>query len=68
VWEWFIQALLRHRAGRPTEAQALFQRKVEMIEFMDREYPRDPSSKVWSDWIYHLQCHTLQAEAEAGLR
>jgi WD40 repeat protein/tetratricopeptide (TPR) repeat protein len=68
VWEWFTQALLRHRAGRPTEARALFQRKVEMIEFMDREYPRNPSSKVWSDWVYYVQCHTLQAEAEARLR
>jgi WD40 repeat protein/tetratricopeptide (TPR) repeat protein len=68
VWEWFIQALLRHRSGRPTEARAMLKQKVEMIEFMDREYPRDPSSKVWSDWIYYVQCHTLQAEAEARLR
>jgi hypothetical protein len=68
VWEWFVMALLRDRAGQPTEARALFKQKVQMIEFMDREYPRDPSSKVWSDWVYYVQCHTLRAEAEARLR
>jgi WD40 repeat protein len=68
VWEGLVQALLRHRAGRPAEARAMFERKVQMIDFMDREYPRDPSSKVWSDWVYYVQCHTLRAEAEAGLR
>jgi hypothetical protein len=29
--------------------------------------PRDPSSKIWSDWIYHVQCHVLQSEARSML-
>ena len=35
---------------------------------MDQEMPRDPKSKIWSDWIYYVQCHVLRKEAEGLLR
>jgi tetratricopeptide (TPR) repeat protein len=68
VWEWFIQGLLRHHAGRRDEAASILDQKFKMIDYMDQEMPRDPSSKVWSDWLYHVQCHVLRTEAEAMLR
>jgi WD40 repeat protein/serine/threonine protein kinase/tetratricopeptide (TPR) repeat protein len=67
VWEWFIQGMLRHQAGRRDEALSILDQKFKMIDYMDQEMPRDPSSKVWSDWIYHVQCHVLRREAEALL-
>ncbi|HZN64747.1 MAG TPA: serine/threonine-protein kinase [Tepidisphaeraceae bacterium] len=68
VWEWFIQGLLRHRAGRRDEAVSILDQKFKMIDYMDQEMPRDSSSKIWSDWVYHVQCHVLRGEAEAMLR
>jgi WD40 repeat protein/serine/threonine protein kinase/tetratricopeptide (TPR) repeat protein len=68
VWEWFIQGMLRRQAGRRDEALSILDQKFKMIDYMDQEMPRDPSSKVWSDWIYHVQCHVLRSEAEALLR
>ncbi len=68
VWEWFIQGMLRLRAGRHDEARSLLDQKFKMIDYMDGEMPRDATSKVWSDWIYYVQCHALRTEAEALLR
>jgi hypothetical protein len=34
---------------------------------MDQAMPRDAKSKVWSDWIYYVQCHALRKEAEGVL-
>jgi WD40 repeat protein/serine/threonine protein kinase/tetratricopeptide (TPR) repeat protein len=68
VWEWFFQGMLRQQAGRRDEALSILDQKFKMIDYMDQEMPRDPSSKVWSDWVYHVQCHALRAEAEAMLR
>jgi hypothetical protein len=68
VWEWFFQGMLRHQAGRRDEARSILEQKFKMIDFMDQEFPRDPKSKIWSDWIYHVQCHVLCSEAEALLR
>jgi WD40 repeat protein len=67
VWEWFIQGMLRHEAGRRDEAVPILDQKFKMIDYMDQEMPRDSSSKIWSDWIYHVQCHVLRREAEAVL-
>ena len=68
VWEWFIQGMLRHQAGRHDEARSILDQKFKMIDYMDQEMPRDPKSKIWSDWIYHVQCHVLRSEAEALIR
>ena len=68
VWEWFFQGMLRHRAGRHDEAPSILDQKFKMMDYMDQEMPRDPSSKIWSDWIYHVQCHVLRSESEALLR
>jgi WD40 repeat protein/tetratricopeptide (TPR) repeat protein len=68
VWEWFFQGMLRHRAGRHEEARSILEQKCNMIDYMDRAMPRDPKSKVWSEWVYHVQCHVLRREAEALLR
>ncbi len=65
VWEWFFQGMLRHQAGRHDEARSILEQKFKMIDYMDQEFPRDPNSKIWSDWIYHVQCHVLRSEAEA---
>ena len=35
---------------------------------MDQAMPRDPTSKVWSDWFYYVQSHALRKEAEAMIR
>jgi len=68
VWEWFFQGMLRHQAGRRDEARSVLEQKFNMIDYMDKEMPRDGTSKIWSDWIYHVQCHVLRSEAEALLR
>ena len=57
--------MLRHQAGRHDEARSILEQKFKMIDYMDQEFPRDPNSKIWSDWIYHVQCHVLRSEAEA---
>jgi hypothetical protein len=59
--------MLRLRAGRLDEARSLLEQKFNMIDFMDREMPRDAKSEVWSDWIYYIQCHALRTEAELVL-
>jgi hypothetical protein len=59
--------MLRYRAGRHDEARPILEQKFKMIDYMDQEMPRDPSSKIWSDWIYHVQCHVLRSESEALL-
>ena len=68
VWEWFFQGMLRHQAARHEEARSILDQKFNMMDFMDQEMPRDPESKTWSDWTYHVQCHVLRHEAEALLR
>ena len=68
VWEWFFQGMLRHQAARLEEARSILDQKFNMMDFMDQEMPRDPESKTWSDWTYHVQCHVLRHEAEALLR
>lgn len=68
VWEWFFQGLLRLRAGRHDAARSIFEQKFNMTDFMDQAMPRDPKSKVWSDWIYYVECHALRKEAEGLLR
>jgi tetratricopeptide (TPR) repeat protein len=68
VWEWFFQGMLRLRAGRHEEGGDILERIIKMTDFMDQAMPRDAKSKVWSDWIYYVQCHTLRKEAEALLR
>jgi hypothetical protein len=60
--------MLRHQAGRREEARPILEQKINLIDLMDREMPRDPKSKIWSDWVYHVQCHVLRTEAEALLR
>jgi tetratricopeptide (TPR) repeat protein len=67
-WEWFFQGLLRLRAGRHEEARDILGRMFRLGDFMDKAMPRDANSKVWSDWIYYVQCHALRKEAEAMLR
>jgi tetratricopeptide (TPR) repeat protein len=68
VWESFFQGMLRNQAGRNEEARAILKQNSKLIDFMDQEMPRDPKSKIWSDWIYYVQCHVLRGEAEALLR
>jgi WD40 repeat protein/tetratricopeptide (TPR) repeat protein len=68
VWEWLFQGMLRLRSERGDEGRSIVEQKIKMIEFMDKEFPRDPKSKVWSDWIYYVQCHVLCKEAEALLQ
>jgi tetratricopeptide (TPR) repeat protein len=68
VWESLFQGMLRLRAGRHEEARSILEQNFKLIDFMDQQMPRDPKSKVWSDWIYYVQCHILRSEAEALVR
>jgi tetratricopeptide (TPR) repeat protein len=68
VWEFLFRGMVRQKAGRHEEARSDLEQKFKMIDFLDKEYPRDPKSKIWSDWIYYVQCHVLRREAEALLR
>jgi tetratricopeptide (TPR) repeat protein len=68
VWELLFQGMLRLQAGRHEQARSILEQIVKAIDFMDQEMPCDPKSKIWSDWIYHVQCHVLRSEAEALLR
>ena len=54
VREWVIQGVLRHRADRRDEAFSILDQKIKMIDYMDQEMPRDPSSKIWLDWLYYV--------------
>lgn len=67
VWEWFFQGLLQVKAGHTESGHTILREKMEMVNLMDADFPRDPSSKVWSNWIYHVQCHTLATEAKTML-
>ena len=60
--------MLRDRAGRHEEARPILEQKIKLVDLMYREMPRDPGSKIWSDWIYYVQTHVLRREAEAMLR
>jgi len=68
VWEWFLQGMLRLRAGRHEKGRDILDQNLKFIDFMDKEYPRDPKSKIWSDWVYYVQCHALRKEAEGLLK
>jgi tetratricopeptide (TPR) repeat protein len=67
-WEWTFQGMLRLRAGRPDEGRDLLTQTSKLMDFMDQAMPRDAKSKVWSDWLYYVQCHALPKEAEDLLR
>ena len=67
-WEWLFQCMLHHQAGRREEARSILEDESKAIDHMDQEMPRDPKSKIWSDWIYYVQCHVLRKEAEGLLR
>jgi tetratricopeptide (TPR) repeat protein len=67
-WEWLFQCMLRHQAGRREEARSILEEESKAIDHMDQEMPRDLKSKIWSDWIYYVQCHALRKEAEGLLR
>jgi WD40 repeat protein/tetratricopeptide (TPR) repeat protein len=68
VWEFLFRGMVRHKAGRHEEARSDLEQKFKMIDFLDKEYPHDSKSKIWSDWIYYVECHVLRREAEALLR
>jgi hypothetical protein len=68
AWEWFFQGLLRLQAGRHKEARDILGQLFKLTDFMDQAMPREAKSKVWSDWIYYVQCHALRKEAEGLLR
>src|SRR5262249_47260737 len=68
AWEWLFQGMLRLRAGRHEEARSILEQEFKGIDYLDQKMPRAPKSKIWSDWIYHVQCHVLRGEAEALLR
>jgi WD40 repeat protein/Flp pilus assembly protein TadD len=68
AWEWFFQGLLRLRAGRDEEARDILGQSFKLTDYMDQAMPHDAKSKVWSDWVYYVQCHALRKEAEAMLR
>src|SRR5262249_21358331 len=68
TWEWFFHGMLRVRAGRHKEGRDILDQMFKEVDFMDQAMPRDAKSKVWSDWIYYVQCHVLRSEAEALLR
>jgi hypothetical protein len=68
VWEFLFRGMVRHKAGRHAEARLDLEQKFKMIDFLDKDYPRDPKSKIWSDWIYYVQCHALRKEAEGLLK
>jgi hypothetical protein len=67
VWESLFRGMVRHKAGRHEEARSNLEQKFKMIDFLDKEYPRDPKSKVWSDWLYYVECHVLRKEATSML-
>jgi tetratricopeptide (TPR) repeat protein len=67
-WEWFFQGMLWLRARRHDEARDLLGHMFKVEDFMDQAMPRDAKSKVWSDWIYCVQCQVLRKEAEGLLR
>ena len=67
VWEWFFQGMLQVTAGRHESGKAILREKIEMVNLMDQIFPRDNNSPVWTDWVYHVQCHTLAKEAKAML-
>ncbi|MBL8819680.1 MAG: protein kinase [Planctomyces sp.] len=67
VWEWFFQGMYQVRIGRRESGQAILREKIEMVNLMDQIFPHDHNSKVWVDWIYHLQCHSLATEAKTML-
>ena len=60
--------MLRLQAGRHEEGGDILERICKMVDYMDQAMPRDAKSKVWSDWIYYVQCHVLRREAEALMR
>jgi hypothetical protein len=68
VWEFLFRGMLRHKAGRHEEARSDLEQKFKMVDYLDKDRLRDPNSKIWSDWIYYVQCHVLRSEAEALLR
>src|SRR5262249_8508939 len=68
TWEWFFPGLVRVRAGRHKEGRDILDQMFKEVDYMDQAMPRDPKSKVWSDWMYYVQCHVLRAEAEALLK
>jgi hypothetical protein len=63
-WEWFFQGMLWLRADRHKEARDLLDHMFKVEDFMDQSMPRDAKSKVWSDWIYCVQCQLLRKEAQ----
>ncbi len=67
-WEWFFQGMLWLRARRHEAARDLLGHMFKVEDFMDQAMPRDAKSKVWSDWIYYVQCQVLRKEAEGLLR
>ncbi|MFO0869711.1 MAG: protein kinase [Pirellulales bacterium] len=67
VWEWIFQGLLQVKAGHEEAGRTILREKIEMVNLMDNAYPHDNGSTIWSDWIYHVQCHVLVAEAKALL-
>ena len=67
-WEWLFQCMLHLQAGRREEARSILEDESKAIDHMDQEMPRDQKSKIWSDWIYYVQCHALRKEAEGLLR
>jgi Flp pilus assembly protein TadD len=68
TWEWFFHGMSRVRAGRHKEGRDILDQMFKEVDFMDQAMPRDAKSKVWSDWIYQVQCHALRKEAEGLLR
>jgi WD40 repeat protein/tetratricopeptide (TPR) repeat protein len=68
AWEWFFQGMLRHQAGRRDQARAILEQEFKTLDWMDRRMPREPASRIWSDWIYYVESHVVRSEAEALLR
>jgi hypothetical protein len=67
VWEWFFQGMVQVNAGRNESGRAILREKIEMVNLMDQFFPRDHNSQIWTDWVYHVQCHALTTEAKALL-
>ncbi len=67
VWEWFFQGMLQVTAGRHESGKAILREKIEMVNLMDQIFPRDNKQPSLTDWVYHVQCHTLAKEAKAML-
>jgi hypothetical protein len=68
IWEWYLQGLLRLRAGRHEEARSILEQISKLTDLLDQASPQDPKCKTWADWIYQVQCLVLRSEAEALLR